>query len=115
VAIVDFETRYHVPIIEGYGPESTVALAVNPIGGPRKAGTVGRSLPDIEVAVVGRPDSVMGEEPVAFVVAGDGQVICPADLLKTARSVLAKFKVAKEIRVVDALPRNAVGKWRKPR
>jgi fatty-acyl-CoA synthase len=33
-----------------------------------------------------------------------------AELFEYARSVLAKFKVPKEIRVVDSLPHNAVGK-----
>ena len=204
-AIVEFETRYQVPLIEGYGlSETTVALTVNPVDGPRKAGTVGRPLPGIEVAVVdgagrhlpngrdgeivargatvmrgylnkpvetaaalkngwlhtgdvghldqdgylvlvdrkkeliirggenispseveavlsahpsvlevavvARPDAVMGEEPVAFVVGRAGAELDPAELLSHARAVLAKFKIPKEIRVVDALPHNAVGK-----
>jgi long-chain acyl-CoA synthetase len=204
-AIVDFETRYRAPLIEGYGlSESSVALTVNPLDRPRKAGTVGRALPGIEVAivddrgeflptgldgevvargatimrgylnkpaetaaalrdgwlhtgdvghldedgflvlvdrkkdliirggenispseveavlaahpgvlevaVVGRPDPVMGEEPVAFVVARTGHHLDSADLLDGARNVLAKFKVPKEIKIVDTLPRNAVGK-----
>ena len=64
----------------------------------------------LEVAVVARPDAVMGEEPVAFVVGRAGAEVDPAELLSRARAVLAKFKVPKEIRVVDALPHNAVGK-----
>jgi long-chain acyl-CoA synthetase len=204
-AIVDFESRYGVPLVEGYGlSESTVALTVNPIEGPRKSGTVGKPLPDLEVAimnedgdllapgldgeivargatimrgylgkptetaaalkngwlhtgdvghfdedgylvlvdrkkeliirggenispseveavfaahpsvlevaVVGRPDPVMGEEPVAFVVAASGYEIDADELLDSARTVLAKFKVPKEVRVVASLPRNAIGK-----
>lgn len=204
-AIVDFERRYRVPIVEGYGlSESTVALTVNPVDGRRKAGTVGLPLPGIEVAimdddghlldqgvdgevvaqgatimrgylnkptetaaalaggwlhtgdvghfdeegflvlvdrkkdliirggenispseveavlatdpavlevaVVGRPDAVMGEEPVAFVVARSGQQVDRDELLALARRLLAKFKVPREIHIVDALPRNAVGK-----
>jgi long-chain acyl-CoA synthetase len=204
-AIVEFEGRYGVPVVEGYGlSESTVALTVNPIDGPRKSGTVGVPLPGLEVAivndageqlpaghdgevvargatimrgylgkptetaaalengwlhtgdvghfdqdgylvlvdrkkdliirggenispseveaalaahpgvlevaVVGRPDPVMGEEPVAFVVAHPGYDVDPHELLDSVRSVLARFKVPKEIRFTDALPRNAVGK-----
>jgi long-chain acyl-CoA synthetase len=204
-AIVDFERRYRVPIVEGYGlSESTVALTVNPLNGRRKAGTVGLPLPGVEVAimeedghlldqgadgevvargatimrgylnkptetatalvggwlhtgdvghfdddgylvlvdrkkdliirggenispseveavlathpavlevaVVARPDLVMGEEPVAFVVARSGQQVDRNDLVALAAQVLAKFKVPREIRIVDALPRNAVGK-----
>jgi long-chain acyl-CoA synthetase len=68
----------------------------------------------LEVAVVGRPDPVMGEEPVAFVVASAGYEINPNELLESARAVLAKFKVPKEVRIVATLPRNAVGKVLKP-
>jgi long-chain acyl-CoA synthetase len=64
----------------------------------------------LEVAVVGRPDPVMGEEPIAFVVARTGHDLDAAELLESMRTVLAKFKVPKEVQVVDALPRNAVGK-----
>lgn len=204
-AIADFEARYGVPLVEGYGlSESTVALTVNPIEGPRKAGTVGLPLPGVEVAimsdsgellasgedgevvargatmmrgylgrpdettaalksgwlhtgdighfdedgylvlvdrkkdliirggenispseveavltshagvleaaVVAKPDPVMGEEPIAFIVVTQGGQLDIAELFEYARSVLAKFKVPKEIRVVDSLPHNAVGK-----
>jgi acyl-CoA synthetase (AMP-forming)/AMP-acid ligase II len=66
-AITAFENAYGIPIVEGYGlSESTVALTLNPLDGPRKAGTVGRPLPGIEVRIVdgrGRPvaDGVDGE------------------------------------------------------
>src|ERR1700757_3146050 len=41
-----FESRYGIPIIEGYGlSEGTCASTVNPLNGPRKPGTVGRPLP----------------------------------------------------------------------
>jgi acyl-CoA synthetase (AMP-forming)/AMP-acid ligase II len=204
-AIADFEARYGVPLVEGYGlSESTVALTVNPIEGPRKAGTVGLPLPGVEVAimsdsgellasgedgevvarggtimrgylgrpdettsalkggwlhtgdighfdddgylvlvdrkkdliirggenispseveavltshagvleaaVVAKPDPVMGEEPIAFVVVNQGAQLDIAELFEHARGVLAKFKVPKEIRVIDSLPHNAVGK-----
>jgi acyl-CoA synthetase (AMP-forming)/AMP-acid ligase II len=64
----------------------------------------------LEVAVVGRPDGVMGEEPMAFVVARSGQQVDRDELLALAGQVLAMFKVPREIHIVDALPRNAVGK-----
>ena len=41
-----FETRYGIPIIEGYGlSEGTCASTINPLEGKRKAGTVGLPLP----------------------------------------------------------------------
>lgn len=56
-AITSFQERYGIPIIEGYGlSEGTVASTINPVQGPRKAGTVGPALPGQQVAVVD-PDS----------------------------------------------------------
>jgi acyl-CoA synthetase (AMP-forming)/AMP-acid ligase II len=41
-----FESRYGIPIIEGYGlSEGSCASTVNPLNGPRKPGTVGLPLP----------------------------------------------------------------------
>lgn len=48
-----FETRYDVPIVEGYGlSEGTCASTINPIDGVRKPGTVGLPMPGQEVAIV---------------------------------------------------------------
>jgi acyl-CoA synthetase (AMP-forming)/AMP-acid ligase II len=64
----------------------------------------------LEAAVVGRPDERWGEVPVAFVAPRDGAVIEAEDLLALCRDQLAKFKVPKDVRFVDALPRNPSGK-----
>ena len=63
-----------------------------------------------QAAVVGRPDSVMGEEPVAFVVPSPGFVIDEEVLQNHCREGLAPFKIPRTIFTVEALPRNAVGK-----
>ena len=64
-----------------------------------------------EVAVAGQPDAVKGEVPVAYVVArGDCDV---AELERKCRAALASFKVPKEFVLVEALPRNALGKVQK--
>ena len=64
-----------------------------------------------EVAVTGQPDLVKGEVPVAFVV---GNATCDlADLERRCRLAFASFKVPKEFVLVDALPRNALGKVQK--
>jgi acyl-CoA synthetase (AMP-forming)/AMP-acid ligase II len=64
----------------------------------------------LEAVVVGRPDVVLGEVPVALVRADPGA----ADRLQ-ARCVthLARFKRPVEIRVVDALPLGPTGKVRR--
>ena len=61
-----------------------------------------------ESAVVGVPDSDLGERVVAMVV-GDPEVD-PEGVRATARERLAGYKVPKRILLVDELPRNAMGK-----
>lgn len=62
-------------------------------------------------AVVGIADRARGELPVAFVEARDG--FDSEALLAHLRSRLASFKVPRDVVVVDALPRNALGKIEK--
>jgi malonyl-CoA/methylmalonyl-CoA synthetase len=61
-----------------------------------------------ESAVVGVPDSDLGERVVAMVV-GDPE-IDPEGVRAAARERLAGYKVPKLIHLVDELPRNAMGK-----
>jgi long-chain acyl-CoA synthetase len=52
--LTKFETRYGIPLIEGYGlSESSCAATVNPPTGKRKPGTVGLPLPGQEIRIVG--------------------------------------------------------------
>jgi malonyl-CoA/methylmalonyl-CoA synthetase len=60
----------------------------------------------VEVAVVGAPSPEWGETVVAYVV-GDVEV---AALQELASAELASFKCPREVRLIDALPRNALGK-----
>jgi acyl-CoA synthetase (AMP-forming)/AMP-acid ligase II len=208
-AIEEFEKRYHIPLLEGYGlSEGTVASTINPLKGPRKVGTVGLPLPGqtvaiagedghllengdigevvvagpnvmrgylnrpedtaaalaggwlhtgdvgyldedgylvlvdrkkdmiiwggeniypkeieavlhrheavLEEAVIGRPNSVYGEEPVAFVVLRQGMQVTEKELLDHCSKYLARFKIPRQIIFTDALPKNAVGKISKP-
>ena len=68
-----------------------------------------------EVAVVGSPDPVKGEVPVAFVVPRPDARQDGSALLAWCRDRLASFKVPREVRFLDALPRNAMGKVEKKR
>jgi acyl-CoA synthetase (AMP-forming)/AMP-acid ligase II len=62
-----FESRYGIPLIEGYGlSEGSCASTVNPLAGERKPGTVGIPLPGQTIRIVdtaGRPvpDGEAGE------------------------------------------------------
>jgi len=64
----------------------------------------------VEVAVVGRPDDRWGEVPVAYVVLAPNATTTPEQLIELCRAQLAKFKVPREVTVIDALPRNPSGK-----
>jgi acyl-CoA synthetase (AMP-forming)/AMP-acid ligase II len=64
----------------------------------------------IEVAVVGAADPEFGARPVAFVVARAGSGLTAADVDDFARSNLARFKVPRDVVILDELPRNALGK-----
>jgi fatty-acyl-CoA synthase len=64
----------------------------------------------VDAAVVGRPDSRWGEVPVAYVVVGTGATVTSGELIEHCRAQLAKFKVPRDVVLVDALPRNPSGK-----
>ena len=52
--LTKFETRYGIPLIEGYGlSEGSCASTGNPLDGKRKAGTVGLPLPGQKIRIVG--------------------------------------------------------------
>lgn len=207
--INSFESRYNIPIVEGYGlSEGTCATTSNPIEGVRKAGTVGTALPGqrvaimngkgellpagesgevvvsgptvmrgylnrpeetaatiidgwlhtgdigyldadgyltlvdrakdmiirggeniypkeiesviyshpdvLEAAVVGRPDPVYGEVPVAFVSFREGASLTTDELRKHLTDQLAKYKLPAEIVKLGEVPKNPVGKIDKP-
>ncbi|HYS33030.1 MAG TPA: hypothetical protein VEM58_12305, partial [Streptosporangiaceae bacterium] len=64
-----------------------------------------------EVAVVGVPDSMMGEKVGAVIVPLPGASVDPRAVLGYAREHLADFKVPQFIAVrTDPLPRNPNGK-----
>jgi len=66
-----------------------------------------------ESAVVGMPHSDLGEVGCAFVLAKPGVMLDPASLLATLKGQLAGFKVPKLCKLIDELPRNAMGKVQK--
>ncbi|UQB74309.1 acyl-CoA synthetase [Rhodococcus ruber] len=67
-----------------------------------------------EVAVVGVPDDDLGQRILAFVVpAPGGPAVDPAALIELVARQLSVHKRPREVRVVDTLPRNAMGKVQK--
>jgi len=201
----EFEARFHIPLIEGYGlSEASPVVTKNPLDGTRKPGSIGLPIPNVEVsiqddsgrhlgpneigevcvrggnvmlgywklpeetartmrngwlltgdigyrdtdgyyyitdrkkdmllvnginvypreieeilyqfpgvreaAVVGKPDSRKGEQPVAFVAANDGISLDEKAIQHFVRRKLADYKVPRTIVQLPNLPRNATGK-----
>ncbi len=63
-----------------------------------------------EAAVVGAPSLEWGETPVAFVTLNERTGARPEELLAFANAKLGKMQRISEVRIVEALPRNSVGK-----
>lgn len=64
-----------------------------------------------EVAVVGTPDDIRGEVPVAYIVADPSLDVGELDAL--CRTQLASFKVPRTFHRLESLPRTALGKVQK--
>jgi len=79
---------------------------------PREVEEVLAAFPGVrEAAVVGRPHPEWGEVPEAFLVTeGEVDVV---ELTAWCKGQMAGFKVPREVRFLDALPRNALGKVQK--
>jgi acyl-CoA synthetase (AMP-forming)/AMP-acid ligase II len=66
-----------------------------------------------EVAVIGVPDATWGERVTACVVARAGAALTVEDLRAFARDRLAPYKLPRELRLLPALPKTALGKVQK--
>jgi acyl-CoA synthetase (AMP-forming)/AMP-acid ligase II len=63
-----------------------------------------------EAVVLGVADERFGQRLAAFVVPSPGTALSSEELQAFARENLARFKVPREFRLLDELPRNATGK-----
>jgi acyl-CoA synthetase (AMP-forming)/AMP-acid ligase II len=64
----------------------------------------------VEAAALGVPDDEFGQRLVAFVVRRAGSTVDEATLKDHVKQRLARYKVPREIRFLDELPRNPTGK-----
>jgi acyl-CoA synthetase (AMP-forming)/AMP-acid ligase II len=82
---------------------------------PKEIETVLHGHPAVlEAAVVGAPHPVYGEVPVAVVAPYPDRIVEVDELLELCRTKLTKIKVPVAIHVVEAIPKNPVGKPDKP-
>ena len=82
---------------------------------PKEIEAVLTAVPGVlEAAVVGRADAVLGESPVAYVSLYPDAQVSEQDLLEHCRRHLTRVKVPERVEIVDALPKNPVGKTDKP-
>jgi acyl-CoA synthetase (AMP-forming)/AMP-acid ligase II len=63
-----------------------------------------------EVAVVGKPDERLGQVPAAFVQLNAGVVFDPEAIIEHCASLMASFKVPREVIEIDAWPMTESGK-----
>ena len=78
---------------------------------PRDVEDVLTEHPDVAMAgVVGRPDSRLGEEVVAYVSLRAGAAVSTGDLVGFARGRLAATKAPREVHILDQIPLTSVGK-----
>lgn len=68
----------------------------------------------LEVAVVARPDTILGEVPVAFVVPYPNTELSAEGIIAHCREQLMRAKVPADVTILSALPKNPVGKIDKP-
>lgn len=67
--------------------------------------------PDVtDAAVVGVPDAVFGEAVAAFIERCQGTNPTPSSVVEHVRNLVAGYKKPKHVFIVDALPRNSLGK-----
>ncbi|MEO5609069.1 MAG: long-chain fatty acid--CoA ligase [Ornithinibacter sp.] len=78
---------------------------------PREVEEVVYTHPDVlEVAVVGIPDELLGEQVGAAVALREGATATPEDIIAFTKERIAAYKYPRKIWVVEALPKGPTGK-----
>ncbi len=64
----------------------------------------------VEAAVIGVPSKVREEVVKAYIVVEEGEEPSKSDVVSFCRDKLSKFKIPRQIEIVDELPKSAMGK-----
>lgn len=72
----EFEARFHIPLIEGYGlSEASPVVTKNPLDGTRKAGSIGPPLPNVEVSIQDDAGCQLGPRQIGELCVRGGNVM----------------------------------------
>jgi long-chain acyl-CoA synthetase len=87
----EFEAKFHIPLIEGYGlSEASPVVTKNPLDGTRKAGSIGRPIPHVEVSIQDDTGRLLNTGEIGEVCVRGGNVMLgywkqPAETAKVMR------------------------------
>jgi long-chain acyl-CoA synthetase len=72
----EFEEKFKVPLIEGYGlSEASPVVSKNPLKGVRKAGSIGLPIPNVEMSVQGETGKFLDANAVGEICVRGGNVM----------------------------------------
>ena len=72
----DFERKFHIPLIEGYGlSEASPVVAKNPLDSTRKAGSIGLPIPNVELKVQDEVGKILGPGEIGELCVRGGNVM----------------------------------------
>ena len=72
----DFEAKYHIPLIEGYGlSEASPVVAKNPIHGMHKPGSIGLPIPHVEMSIQNDDGKLLGTGEIGEICVRGGNVM----------------------------------------
>jgi long-chain acyl-CoA synthetase len=90
--LTEFEAKFHIPLIEGYGlSETSPVVTKNPLDGTRKAGSIGLPIPHVEVSIQDDAGRELGAGEIGEVCVRGGNVMLgywqqPAETAKVMRN-----------------------------
>jgi long-chain acyl-CoA synthetase len=72
----DFEAKFHIPLIEGYGlSEASPVVTKNPLDGTRKPGSIGLPIPNVEVSIQDDAGSELGTNQIGELCVRGGNIM----------------------------------------
>lgn len=72
----DFESRFQIPLIEGYGlSEASPVVAKNPLDGTHKPGSIGLPIPNVEMSIQDDDGNILGPNVVGEICVRGGNVM----------------------------------------